>query len=89
MCYSQSHSDDSHMCTHMLHALQHMHSSGLVTPRLPNFIYPPPVVREQAIGEDKPAPLVALNVVGPLQQPAPELLRVSLPICHLQIICRY
>lgn len=34
-----------------------------------------PVVGEQSIGQDKPSPLVAFDIVGPFEQPAAELLR--------------
>jgi hypothetical protein len=33
------------------------------------------VVREKAVGENEPSLLVALDVVGPLQEPPPELFR--------------
>lgn len=38
-------------------------------PQLDTFL---PVVRQQAVAEHEPAPLVAFQVVGPLEQPALE-----------------
>ena len=36
-----------------------------------------PGVGEEAVGEDEPSLLVALDVVGPLQQPALEMLWIG------------
>ena len=36
-----------------------------------------PEIGEEAVGEEEPSLLVALDVVGPLQQPALEMLRIG------------
>lgn len=43
---------------------------------------PVPVVGEEAIGEHEPAPLVSLDVVGPLEQPTTELAGARLSFRH-------
>ena len=42
---------------------------------LPAIRADPPVVGEQSVGQHKPSPLIAFDVVGPFEQPPAELLR--------------